>query len=677
MLYSKKMGNRLHMKITINQRICAGFGLLVTLMLFMSFSSYQGIKQLNNQMTRSGQQITPLLVTSGAMGVALLSANKTLMQYLASDNLKKLAAYDTVIKEQETNYTNRRSELETLAAGYPAITEDLAQSTTKGSAFLQRSQEIRTVHQQYVKAAPGFFIKLEGVKQLLDTFKTELDDVANYGEDHQEISAATTLAARLATVTETLGSIRDTKDPSELSSQIHMINADMEGIAERISSLANTHQKTAASFESRFNEIKAFLDGDSGLLSVAALQLERTQNIQRLLSELTKSINTATEHINQLMADVEQLSRSEQTHAADSATTAQQTNIAIGLVSIFIAALIGISVYRSIRSPLREIMNMLSLMADGDMSHRINVTRQDEFGDLSGWINQLAERLTLTISEIRRGSGQVSQSIGGTADLSQKTRTNMERQNDQTSIVVSSMDEMLDCVTQVAKSAELAQNAIIKMDQNAQRNHRAMKDNVAMIQRLAGDIGNATHVVNQLHGCSDSIGHILEVISSIAEQTNLLALNAAIEAARAGDHGRGFAVVADEVRSLAASTQNATADIQDIIERLQQGASEAASIMDHSTVEVKKSMDSIERSGGELTAMVEHLAEIRAMSEQIATAAEEQSYTCTEISNSVQQIAKMSDECSSDADRIAVESEKMISLAEQQQQLVGQFQLKA
>ena len=665
------------MKITINQRISAGFGLLVILMLLMSFSSYQGIKQLNDQMTRSGEQVTPMLVTSGAMGVALLSANKTLMQFLASDDPKQLSKHDQIFKAQQARYDTRRLELKTLSSAYPEIRHDLAQSNKEGDAFLKGSLEIRNLHLQFVKTAPGFLIKLEGVKQLLSVYASELDDVANYGDDHREISAATTLSARLATVTETLGLLRDTKDESDLNSQIHMVTGDMDGMAERITGLTKTHPKTAAGFENRFNEIRAFLDGDNGLLSLASLQLQRTQDIDKLLAKLTRSINAATGKINQLMADVEQLSRAEQTRAATSANTAQTTNIAIGLVSIIIATLIGVSVYKSIRKPLQEIMKMLSLMADGDMSHRINVTRQDEFGELSNWINQLAARLTTTISEICRGSGQVAQSIGGTAELSQKTRNNMERQSDQTAIVVSSMDEMLDCVRQVAQSAELAQNAIIRMDQNAHRNHQSMDDNIRMVQQLAADIGNATQVVNQLHGCSDSIGHILEVICGIAEQTNLLALNAAIEAARAGDHGRGFAVVADEVRSLAASTQNATSDIQEIIERLQQGASEAVTIMNHSSDEVQKSMDSIERSGNDLTDMVEHLASIRAMSEQIATAAEEQSYTCTEISTSVQEIARMSEECSGDADQIANESEGMIALAEQQQQLVGQFKLGA
>lgn len=102
---------------------------------------------------------------------------------------------------------------------------------------------------------------------------------------------------------------------------------------------------------------------------------------------------------------------------------------------------------------------------------------------------------------------------------------------------------------------------------------------ISEVSSLTEEVTHASGVIKQLEEDSSNIGTVLVLIRDIAEQTNLLALNAAIEAARAGEHGRGFAVVADEVRVLAGKTQQATTEIQKIIEELQQRARNAVKVM--------------------------------------------------------------------------------------------------
>jgi hypothetical protein len=74
----------------------------------------------------------------------------------------------------------------------------------------------------------------------------------------------------------------------------------------------------------------------------------------------------------------------------------------------------------------------------------------------------------------------------------------------------------------------------------------------------------------QLQNNYQQISTIVSVITELSTKTNLLALNAAIEAARAGEVGRGFAVVADEVKSLASQTQDATNQIQAMVDSNQE-----------------------------------------------------------------------------------------------------------
>lgn len=142
---------------------------------------------------------------------------------------------------------------------------------------------------------------------------------------------------------------------------------------------------------------------------------------------------------------------------------------------------------------------------------------------------------------------------------------------------------------------------------------------IAEVGGLTDEVRHASGVIKKLEEDSSNIGTVLVLIRDIAEQTNLLALNAAIEAARAGEHGRGFAVVADEVRILAGKTQQATTEIQKIIEELQQRARNAVQVMEHGQERVEATQLQATRVNEALSQIAGNLAQLKNAQETLAS----------------------------------------------------------
>jgi methyl-accepting chemotaxis protein len=668
---------KLSINLTVTQRIGAGFSLLVILMLIMSFFSYKGLNKLNDRMVASSQQIVPMLVNSGTMGVSLLSVNRAVMQFLFAKDAALLDEYEESFGRQYQSYLASRNSLQALAStAYPEVISLLDETSLLAQQYLDNSKKALLTHRKFIAASPAHKESQRDLQKAMSSLQADLDDLVAYGDGYKEISAATTLSAQLAVVVENVSLLRNIgTDEVMLETTTKSRNA-FGAMVARNNKLAEINSGTASGLEKKLDMIANALDGGEGVLVLAAAQLSRINEIQALLVDLTTMINAASYKINELMILVESKEKEAGSSAIATASSAKHTNIGLSILSIIIAIIIGVSVCRSIKQPLKEMMYMLRVMANGDMTQRIKVVSRDEFADLSNWMNQLAEKLLITIEEIHDGCYQVTKSTSDTAKLSAKTKEHMLAQSQKASNVSASMAKMLESVKGVVKSTLEAQQAIADVDKSASDNRQIMNDNTRMIQELSDNIANATDVINRLNEDSDAIGHILDVIRGVADQTNLLALNAAIEAARAGEQGRGFAVVADEVRTLASRTQKSTEEIQSIIQKLQQGASEAVTIMQHSSYDVQQSVAGIDKSFSALNEMVGHLDQIRSMSDNIGMAAEDQNISCDEVSDSIRVIASMSEDCSKDASQIVVDSEKMVALAKHQQTLVEQFKLK-
>ncbi|GLX78004.1 hypothetical protein tinsulaeT_13440 [Thalassotalea insulae] len=102
-----------------------------------------------------------------------------------------------------------------------------------------------------------------------------------------------------------------------------------------------------------------------------------------------------------------------------------------------------------------------------------------------------------------------------------------------------------------------------------------------------------------------------------------MALNAVIEAARAGEQGRGFAVVADEVRTLASNTQDSIAEIQRIIEQLQQGTNESVQAMNQGIEKATLGVENTEKVQQAFSEVTDNVVTIVDANNEISAAVEQ------------------------------------------------------
>jgi methyl-accepting chemotaxis protein len=351
--------------------------------------------------------------------------------------------------------------------------------------------------------------------------------------------------------------------------------------------------------------------------------------------------------------------------------------VVTAIISIVIALLIiWWLVNKIVSGPMRDAVSRLSAAEqNNDLSIRLDESGASEIVDMATAFNRFVGRIQEFMGKVTEVSDQVLRSSEQMSQFTDEMLKGADAQKMETEQAATAMNEMTATVQEVSSNTQSAAHIAQQADEAASEGQRVVADTINMIQSLAADVEQTAVTIQQLTADSEEIGTILDVIRNIADQTNLLALNAAIEAARAGEQGRGFAVVADEVRTLASRTQDSTAEIQTMIERLQTGAQSAQKAMEQGRDQAVSSVDQASHAGEALDAITSSVGSISDMNTQIATSAEEQSATVAEVDRNVTNIASVADQAASRSAELARASDDLRSQVEQMLDTVRQFKV--
>lgn len=360
----------------------------------------------------------------------------------------------------------------------------------------------------------------------------------------------------------------------------------------------------------------------------------------------------------------------------DNATTTQ-VGFALSIILIALVTLSSLMVIRGIMANIRGVIASLQGIAkgDGDLTRRVQVESADEIGEMIQLFNGFLDKLQGTIRQIIDSVSPLGDMSKELYRLTQGAEENARSQQGHTDSISRDIQNMTGSIQEVAQRSQQASDEAGA----AARQANQARDNIVGLSSSISDLGSsvmgAVKAMEQLEEETQQVGSVLTVIRSIAEQTNLLALNAAIEAARAGEQGRGFAVVADEVRNLAQKTAASTAEIQNIIQRLQNSANSVLSVM---TENGSKAQSSIERSTlanqtlETIASVVNHINELNA---GIAQLTQEQIGLSSSIQQDTQVLQQDAQATANGAESTARLGEQLVSTGDHLRAATAQFRV--
>lgn len=669
------------MKLTVKLRVIGGFSIISLLLIFIGITAYAQLNSISESTAEVNNVSIPALENSALMKSEFVLMSKISLQAYNAETREQIAALRQQFTTEQTAYQGAATQLNQAVQQQETLRSAAQQVNAAYDAFIPLSNQLfeqldsNVALQQRINSSMD---ELEGIADDMASLLLDFSDISNVRSRFPQASqAATQMETGINSLISVVVDLNRTANDSTAATIGNDIAFRLQDLNNQLNVMLSEAAQVAipAELSEKLTQVSDILNANEGIPALKTQLLQGKARAAQLLQQADEQTSLALTRLDSLLNQSTEAAAEIQQHSNNSVSNAITAIFIVMLGSVLIAIFIAFYTVKAIVNPLDKINAMLSVIASGDLTQKLQDHTQDEFGELSRNINKVNQSLQTLIQGIISRSTQLAAASEETSAITMQTTQAIREQKSQVTQAATATTEMSSTAQGVLQSSNDALAEIKNADKEAERVKGISLENKATIIQLSREVDQASVVINKLHKDSASIGSILDVIRGIAEQTNLLALNAAIEAARAGEQGRGFAVVADEVRSLASKTQASTQEIQAMIQALQSGAHAAVEAMNKGKKQAEDCVAKTELATSALDSITHAVHLAHDMSEQISTAAREQNQVSAEISGLLESIVAIAEQTASGAEQTSESSHEVAKLADELRRSVDQFKV--
>ena len=327
---------------------------------------------------------------------------------------------------------------------------------------------------------------------------------------------------------------------------------------------------------------------------------------------------------------------------------------------------------QALQSQLLQLLTNVKDASHGDLT----VGAENTFGEVgivADVFNTIIENLRQIVNQVKQAAYQVNLSLGENSNVIHQLANEAITQAQEINYTLEEVNKMNFLIQTVADNAQQTSQFAYTISDAAQTAESAMDNTVENIFNLQRTVIEKTNKVKRLGESSQKISYVVSLIKQIALQTNLLAINASIDAAWVGKEGKGFTIIAEQIAQLAAQSQEATKEVQEMLENIELETNEVAKAIEIGTREVIEGANQIKNANHNLGQILEASHQIDYLAQSISNATLSQGQNTQAIASLMQQLLQASEHTANSSYIVSMSLQQTQEVALLLEESVGSF----